>query len=168
MKLITHVLLASFMLCHHSAFGADKTNIEFLRQKHAGTARLSSPESVSDLFPKLMKATAECWAGVTEPSQLGLGGAVGTLTGASRIVQGELSSDGKSAFISVRAKGGLGLLQSNFLQIDLHQRSDATQVDLYHKNNVKAQRAFITEAEHWLAGDLAWCSPKPFMRKKSG
>ena len=79
---------------------------------------------------------------------------------------GEASDDGRSAYILVRAKGFFGAVQSNFLQIDLDEATDSTQVTVFHKNNVEGQRQFLVEVGHWLDGDVDFCFAKPFMTKR--
>jgi hypothetical protein len=162
-------ILLGLCLVAAPALAADKESPDYLRSNHAGSRTLVSNEPVAALFPKLREATAACWAGVVKMGT-GLptppGGAIGTIQSASRGVAGEISADGRSAYILVRAKGFFGAVQTNFLQIDLDESAGGTQVTVFHKNNVKAQRDFLTEVEHWLDGNLSFCYAKPFMDKR--
>ena len=168
MRFIGIVFLA-MLLVSPQAFSADKTHPNFLRQKHAGTVSFSSSEPLHELFPKVLKATQECWIGKVKPGvgTMYSGGALGTMSSASRDVLGELSADAESSYVVVRAKGFFGAIQSNFLQIDLNADSTGTRLDVYWQNNVKGQKALAIEVDHWLKGDLSYCEPKPFMQKRS-
>jgi hypothetical protein len=162
-------LLLLFVLPITTAFAADKTGPDFLRRKHAGMATLSSTKPIEALYPDLLKAAQECHtlriapgAGTGAPS-----GAVGGIQSASREVSGKMSPDGQSAYVAVTVVGFFGATRSNFLQIDIESRDDGTNVVVFHRNNVKAQRGFITEVKQWLDGDLTFCEPKPLMVKDS-
>ncbi len=86
------------------------------------------------------------------------GGAVGTLQSASRTVIGEIAPDKRTAYIAVRAKGFFGAVQDNFLQVDLiGQEAGGTRLTVFYKNDVKIQRQFVDEVEHWLGGQLDYC-----------
>lgn len=150
-----------------TAFAADKTDPEFLRRKHAGMATLSSTKPVEALYQDLLKAAQECHtlriaAGTGAPS-----GALSGIQSASREVSGKMSLDGRSAYIAVTVVGFFGATRSNFLQIDIEGREDGADVLVFHRNNVKGQRGFITEVKHWLDGDMAFCEPKPLMVKET-
>jgi hypothetical protein len=166
MRLIGMLLLVALPIAG-PAFATDKTSPDFLRHKHAGTASFTSTEPVRDLFPKLLRASEECWVGEVKPGAGtgSLGGAIGTMSSASRIVLGELSGDGQSAYVLVRVKGMFGALQSNFLQIDLAGAMDGSHLDVFYKNNVKGQKQFVGQVEHWLNGELNYCDPDPLIRK---
>lgn len=162
-------LLLLFFAPITTAFAADKTGPDFLRRKHAGMASLSSAKPIEALYTDLLKAAQECHslriapgAGTGAPS-----GALGGMQSASREVSGKLSPDGRSAYIAVTVVGFFGATRSNFLQIDFDSRDDGTNVVVFHRKNVKAQRGFITEVKHWLDGDLAFCEPKPLMIKET-
>lgn len=146
---------------------ADKTSPEFLRDKHAGAATFDSPQALAELFPKVLKAADDCYAGETNPAQWGVYGAVGSQTGASRLVEGHLSENGGSAYVQVRARSAFGLAESAFLQMDLNAKeSGGTRVVAYHKNNVKLQREFLMSAGQWVAGNVSACPADPFVHKK--
>ncbi len=146
---------------------ADKTSPEFLRNKHAGTAIFDSPQALAELFPKVLKAADDCYAGQTDPAQWGIYGGVGSQTGASRIVEGHLSEKSDSAYVQVRAKSAFGQAESVFLQMDLNAKEGGgTRIVAYHKNNVKLQREFLVSAGHWAAGDFSACPADPFVHKK--
>ncbi len=163
------VALVLFLACLTvPAQAADKTSPEFLRNKHAGIATFDSPHSLDELFPKVLEAADKCYAGKTDPAQWGMYGAVGSQTGASRIVEGRLSEKGDWAYVQVRAKSAFGLAESAFLQIDLNAKEGGgTRIIAYHKNNVKLQREFMTSAGEWVAGNLNACPADPFVHKKN-
>jgi hypothetical protein len=144
----------------------DKTSPDFLRQKHAGTVGFESTDAVAALYPELFAAAQRCWVGQIKPGAgTGYaGGALGTISSASRVVVGEISPDDSSAYIAVRAKGFFGAVQDNFLQIDLISRGDKTHLDVYYKNNVKGQRQFVGQVDRWLKGGLDYCDPDPFFK----
>ncbi len=149
------------------AQAADKTSPQFLRDKHAGTATFDSPQALVELFPKVLKAADDCYAGQTDPAQWGIYGGVGSQTGASRIVEGHLSEKGDSAYVQVRAKSAFGLAETAFLQMDLNAKeSGGTQVVAYHKNKVKLQREFLASAGRWVSGNFSACPVDPFVHKK--
>lgn len=162
MRLAWMLSLMSLVAFSSHVDAADKTSPEFLRTKHAGLAEFDSKEGIDSLFPRVLRATQECWVGEVRPGTMGL-----MVSSASRTVVGELSPDRASAYIVVRARGFFGALQSNFLQIDLAKESAGTTVVVYHKNDVSGQREFFVEVEHWLKGDVSYCEAKPFIRKKS-
>lgn len=154
-----------------SSFATDKKSPEFLRERHAGTVAFSSSESVDDLYPKLFQAVSECWefnGPMQAPAGTGgaIGGAAAAISQASRFAVGELAEDRSTAWVAVRAKGAMGLLQSNFLQIDLESLGDTTRVTAYHQRNVKGQREFLEEVGVWVSGDLTFCKPKLGVRRR--
>src|SRR5688500_1433371 len=112
---------------------ADKTHPEFLREQHAGSKTFVSAQPAATLFPDLLQATAACYLGDVEPGagMANRGGAIGSLQSASREVTGELSADGRSAYIVVRAKGFFGAVQTNFLQIDIQEAAGTTNVTAF-------------------------------------
>lgn len=151
-----------------ACYGKDRTGPDILRGKHAGMASFTSAESVSSLYPKLFQATVACYEGEVAPGAgTGTnGGALGAMSSAGRRIGGDLAADGSSAWIVVRATGFFGAVDSGFLQIDLVQTDGASRVDVFHKNNVKGQREFISEVEHWLQGEMDHCHKQPFIRKQ--
>ncbi len=152
--------------------GIDKTTPEYLREEHAGTVALESADEPAVLYPKLLKATTDCWVGSTKlqaPAGTGgaLGGAAAVLTQATRVVLGDIAPDSTNAYIVVQARSGMRLMQSNFLQIDLMQdAAGGSRVTVFHKSNLKAHRQFIDEVRQWLSGDLGFCTWKPGMQRK--
>ena len=149
------------------AHAVDKTSPEYLRGKHAGVATFDSSQAVVELFPSVLKAADDCYAGQTDPAQGGVYGALGSKTGASRIVEGRLSENGGSAYVQVRAKSAFGIAESVFLQLDLNAKDGGgTRIVAYHKNNVKLQRVFLATAEQWAAGNFSACPIDPFVHKK--
>lgn len=148
------------------AQAADMTSPDVLRTKHAGTATFDSPQALDELFPRVLEAADKCYAGKTDPAQWGIYGAVGSQTGASRIVEGRLSEKGDSAYVQVRAKSAFGLAESAFLQMDLNAKEGGgTRIVVYHKNNVKLQREFMASAGEWVAGNLNACPADSFVHK---
>ena len=164
-------LLWIILMVPFASFASDKTHPEFLREKHAGTRSFMSTEDVAGLYPKLLQATSTCWTGETAPQTPAgtgggaVGGAAAVVAVASRSAVGEIDDNQRRASIMVRARGAMGLLQSNFLQIDLEQDPAGTRITAFHRNNVKAQREFMGEVGAWLAGDWTFCEPKPFVRR---
>ena len=136
--------------------------LNFCARSTQNIAKFYSNDAIERLFPILLHATQGCWVGDVTPGTMGL-----MVSSASRSVLGELSAEGESAYIVVRARGFFGALQTNFLQIDLRKVTAGTSMDVYHKDNVSGQRDFFVEVEHWLKGDVGYCEAKPFVRRKS-
>lgn len=165
MRSITLLLVIAWLCLHAGgACAKDKTTPDDLRNKHAGVVHFTSDRAVSDLYPMIHDATVRCWSDVAYfPSQVG--GAAGELTRASRPISGELNPDGTQAHVIVQVRAAFGLRYADFLQVDLDRESDRTKVAVYYRNDVKAQRDYAVEVQHWLDGDNSWCAPSPSKRK---
>lgn len=157
------MLCLAFFSCR--AFAADKTGPEFLREKHAGMHTTASSRTVGDLFQMLLSEMEACYAGTTDPSKVGVYGAVGSMTAASRKIHGEQSPDGRTAYLQVRARGAFGWIESAFLQVDLESTEQGSRITAYHRRNVELQQSFLVRVEGWVAGDTTPCPTDPFMRR---
>ena len=161
---LTLVLLAA----SSPAAAKDRTGPQLLRDKHDNKVVFATDEAVSTLYPRLLDATRACWVGNVAPGA-GTGTNTGAMAGfssAGREVGSELAADGNSAWIAVRVVGFFGGFTKNFLQIDLEQTDAGSRVVVYNEGNVKAQRQFADEVEHWLNDDVDFCHPQPMMGKK--
>lgn len=152
-----------FALCLAAApaFAADKESPGYLRQKHAGVVSLDSEKPVSELYPLLLEAARKCWVGSVAPG-IGtgaIGGAVGTMSSAKRVVVGELAPDRNSAVVDIQVQGFFGATKMNFLQVDLAGSGAGSRLDVYYRNNVAAQRKFPGQVHAWITGDPENCDP---------
>lgn len=159
------LLMLCLALFSGRAFAGDKTGPDFLREKHAGMHTSTSSRTVADLFQALLSEMEACYVGTTDPSKVGVYGGVGSMTAASRNIHGVQSSDGRTAYIQVRARGAFGWIESAFLQVDLESTEQGSRITAYHKRNVELQQSFLTRVDGWVAGDTTPCPPDPFMRR---
>jgi hypothetical protein len=153
-----------FALCLAAApaFAADKESPDYLRRKHAGVVGLDSEKPVSGLYPLLLEAARKCWVGSVAPGvgTGAIGGAVGTMSSARRVVFGELARDRNSAVVDIQVQGFFGATKTNFLQVDLASRGAGSHVDVYYRNNVSVQRKFPEQVRAWITGDPDRCDPE--------